>query len=77
MEEYKKANSKNPRMGLDNKLCIDPVYWCRLHEVWLSEKDVKRKNCMNKPTYDLISTYRCGNLERKDFSEFKRNLNKT
>ena len=65
--KYKKADAKHPRMGLDNKICKNPVYWCRLHEVWLSEEDVIRKKCMNKPTYDMIGTVRCGNLERKEF----------
>lgn len=63
--EFKKADLRNPRMGLDNKICIHPTYWCRLHEVWLSEDDVKKKNCRNKPTFDLISTMRCTNLEKK------------
>ena len=76
MEEYKKANSEHPSMGLDNKLCIDPVYWCRLHEVWLSKKDVKRKHCMEKPTFDMISTCRCGNLEKRDYSEFRKKCRK-
>lgn len=40
---YQKADSRNPRMGLNNRICKSPKYWCRLHEVWLSEEDVKRK----------------------------------
>lgn len=43
----------------------NPVYWRRLHQVWLSEEDAKRKKCKCKPTFDMISTYRCGCLERK------------
>jgi hypothetical protein len=66
--EYKKANFSNPRMGLDNKVCINPAYWCRLHEVWLSEEDVKKKSCRTKPTFDLISTMRCTNLEKKNIT---------
>ena len=63
--EYKKADAKNPNMGLNNKICKNPKYWCRLHQVWLSEKDVELKHCENKPTMDMISTMRCTNLVKK------------
>lgn len=61
--EYLKADNRNPYMGLDNKICDDPVYWCRLHQVWLSEEDVQRKHCKNKLTFDMISVKRCNCLE--------------
>lgn len=64
-EVYLTASKKYPLMGLDNKVCNNPKYWCRLHQVWLSEDDVKRKKCRNKHTFDMISTYRCNCLERK------------
>lgn len=67
--EFLKANMSNPFMGLDNKICKSPKYWCRLHEVWLSEKDVSEKHCMEKPTYDLISTYRCTCLEERNIKD--------
>lgn len=60
---YLTANAKNPYMGLDNKICKNPTYWCRLHQVWLSDEDVKRKKCKNKPTFDMIGVHRCGCLE--------------
>lgn len=63
--KYLKASTSIPHMGLNNKICTNPVYWCRLHEVWLSEEDVKKKRCNNKPTFDMISTRKCGNLERR------------
>jgi len=63
--EYQKADNRHPRMGLDNKICINPKYWCRLHEVWLSEKDVIHKQCKNKLTSDMIGVYRCHCLEEK------------
>lgn len=63
--QYLIANSKYPFMGLNNKICKNPTYWCRLHQVWLSEEDVKRKQCKNKQTFDMIGVHRCGNLERK------------
>lgn len=52
-------------MGLNNKVCTSPKYWCRLHEVWLSEEDVKRKKCREKLTFDMLSTYKCRCLEKK------------
>lgn len=60
------ADSRNPYMGLNNKVCENPKYWCRLHQIWLSENDVKSKNCRSKLTFDMMSTYQCGNLERKE-----------
>lgn len=62
---YLTADAKNPYMGLDNKICKNPTYWCRLHQVWLSEEDVQRKKCKNKPTFDMIKFHRCGCLERR------------
>ena len=59
---FTRADAKNPYMGLNNTICQNPAYWCRLHEVWLSPEDVIKKKCRNKPTFDLIGTYECGNL---------------
>ena len=60
-------------MGLDNKICMNPKYWCRLYQVWLSDKDVGKKKCLCKPTADLISVRRCNCLEEKDYdSEIER-----
>jgi hypothetical protein len=63
---YQIADKRNPFMGLDNKICRNPMYWCKLHQVWLSEDDVERKHCKCKLTFDMIGTYRCGCLERKE-----------
>lgn len=62
---YQIADKRNPFMGLDNKICKNPVYWCRLHQVWLSDDDVKKKQCKCKLTFDMVGTYRCGNLVKK------------
>lgn len=72
--ESQKADSRNPQMGLDNEICEKPKYWCRLHQVWLSEEDADRKHCKCKPTLDLISTRRCSNLEKKNYDEWKAKL---
>ena len=63
--EYKIANARNPNMGLNNKPCDNPKYWCRLHQVWLSEEDVKIKKCKCKPDMYMIETRQCTNLARK------------
>lgn len=65
-----KADTRNPWMGLDGKTCKDPVYWCRLHEVWLSEADVAKKKCLARMTYDMIGTRRCNCIERKRKNPF-------
>lgn len=63
--KYKRADARNPNMGLNNKVCKNPKYWCRLHQVWLSEDDVERKHCKNKPTFDMLCTRMCTNLVNK------------
>ena len=67
--KYKIADARNPNMGLSNNNCKCPKYWCRLHQVWLSESDVKRKHCKEKPTMDMIGTRCCGNLTEKNTSK--------
>ena len=65
-----KANFKNPWMGIDGQICKQPVYWCRLHEVWLSETDVEKKKCLNRLTFDMLSVRKCNCLEKKDENPF-------
>lgn len=60
---YKKAIKGKLFMGLNNKICQNPAYWCRLHEIYLSEKDVKQRRCKNLCSVDMIDTYRCMDLE--------------
>ena len=67
--DYKIADARNTNMGLNNKPCNDPKYWCRLHQVWLSESDVKRKHCKERPTMDMIGTILCTNLVEKNTSK--------
>lgn len=62
---YLTADQRHPFMGLYNKTCKNPAYWCRLHQVWLSEEDARRKKCKCKPTFDMIGANRCGHLETK------------
>lgn len=65
MGKYLIADGRNPFMGLDNKICRKPAYWCRAHKIWMSEEDVGRKRCMEKPDYNMIGTHRCGSLVDK------------
>lgn len=65
--EYLKADQRVPNMGLENKICENPKYWCRKHQVWMSEEDVEKKGCKCKLSADMMSTKRCGNLEEKDY----------
>ncbi len=67
---YEKASFNNPWMGLNGGVCTSPVYWCRLHEVWLSEEDVSQKSCSARLTYDMITRKRCNCLERKEVNPF-------
>lgn len=52
-------------MGLNNRVCQNPKYYCRLHRVWLSDGDVKKKRCKEKPDFDMIGVHLCKNLEKK------------
>lgn len=56
------------------KVCKDPKYWCRIHEFWLSEDDVKRKGCRAKMSSDMMERRLCTSLEERDYNEFKKNL---
>lgn len=46
-------------IGLNNKECENPKYYCKSHMVYLSESDVAKKKCLCKPTMDMISTQQC------------------
>jgi len=59
-------------MGLDNKPCLDPVYWCPIHQVWLSKEDAQRKGCFNKMSFDMIGPYVCPSLQEKDYETWRR-----
>lgn len=76
MREYKKADARNPHMGLHNRVCRNPAYWCRLHRVWLSEKDARKKQCKHRPTIDMLGFSRCSNLvERSKWEEGRERKN--
>lgn len=49
-------------MGLNNQMCLDPKYYCKIHHVYLSDEDAANKKCMCKPTFDMIGTTRCKSL---------------
>ena len=70
--KWPKADTRNPWMGLDGNVCTNPVFWCRMHEVWLSEEDVAKKKCRSRLTHDMITTRRCNCLERKSENPFLR-----
>lgn len=61
-----KADYRNPWMGLNGVVCENPAYWCRLHEVWLSEEDVEKKKCLSRMTYDMLGYRKCNNIEKRD-----------
>lgn len=56
------SHSEGKYIGLDNKVCENPKYYCKIHLVYLSAEDVKRKKCMCKPTFDMIGTTTCKSL---------------
>lgn len=58
-----KTISDSPRMGMDNKLCIYPIAYCKSKRVYLSEEDISSKKCMEKPTFDMLGVQQCKWLE--------------
>ena len=73
-QTYQRANTRCPNMGLDNKPCNNPTYWCPLHEVWLSEEDVKKKGCRFKQSPDMLSIRPCTLLQKKDYQSYLQKL---
>ena len=61
---------KNPWMGFDGVICENPAYWCRLHQVWLSEDDVAKKKCLARMTPDMVGYRKCNCIERKESNPF-------
>lgn len=53
-------------MGINNKLCIYPVAYCKSKRVYLSEKDISLKKCMKKTTFNMLGERQCKWLERVD-----------
>ena len=51
--------SQTTYIGLNNKPCADPKYYCRSHQVFLSDDDIVTKKCMCKPTFDMLTTHPC------------------
>lgn len=62
---YKTINN-HPDMGLENKICEFKDYFCTYHQVYLSTEDVRRKKCLNKPTFDMLGTYKCPHIRQVD-----------
>lgn len=54
------------KMGLGDKPCTDPKYFCTCHKVYLSDQDVKLKRCRCKPTFDMIGYTNCKYLYHAD-----------
>ena len=53
-------------IGLYGKKIENPAYYCRSHNIYLTEEDVKLKKCLCKTTSDMISTRHCKWLEKMD-----------
>lgn len=75
-QTWKKANNSNPYMGIGNKICKNPKYWCRLYQVWLSEEDAINKKCFCKPTPDMMFERKCNCIEIKENNPFLFEKNK-
>ena len=57
-------------LGLFDKECSDPKFYCRCHNLFLSESDVEFKKCYHKPTKDMISEMVCPYIQT--FEEYKK-----
>lgn len=74
-EKYLNAtNTTIKYIGLDNKECKNPAFYCRSKKVFLSQEDVEKKGCNVKPTADMISTRVCKWLMTVDeFEKYEKN----
>ena len=60
-------------IGLNNQICKNPTHYCKIHLVYLSDEDIKRKKCMCKPTFDMIGTTSCRSL--MTIEEYQKEMN--
>ena len=77
-EHVNMTNVTDPdiKMGLDDKICEDPKYFCMCHKVYLSDADVERKSCMHKMTPDMMGFVKCRWLMESDgYEEMIENKN--
>lgn len=66
--------NSNTYPGLNNQNCQNPKYYCKSHQVYLSDDDVRKKKCLAKMTPDMISTCRCNWLLTIDEYEAEKKL---
>lgn len=69
-QTWAKADFRNPCMGIENRICKNLKYWCRLHQVWLSEEDAVNRKCFCRPTYNLMFERKCNCIEIKEYNPF-------
>lgn len=48
----------HPYMGLNNKICTNPVTYCHTHHIMLSKNDIANR-CAKKTTIDMIEFRKC------------------
>ena len=63
-------------IGLNGKECENPRYYCKSHEIYLSEDDVSIKRCFCKDTPDMNGAVKCNwliSIEDREKEALQRN----
>lgn len=66
--EYKTINDA-PHMGLNNKICKDPQFYCKSKRIYLSKEDAEQKGCFKKLSPDMMEYKRCNWLISSEDNE--------
>ncbi len=53
-------------LGLNGKLIRNPVIYCKLHDVYLNQKDVKRKRCNQNGCHHIITKSKWKNIKNNN-----------
>lgn len=71
-EHLNMTNVSDPtlKIGLNNKVCKNPKYFCMCHKIYLSDDDIQLKNCQHKLTRDMMAYQNCNWL--MDAEEYAR-----
>lgn len=67
------SDKNNAQMGLNNKKCNSPKYFCLSKKIFLSADDVATKSCFHKVNADMLSEQKCNwLLNMNEYDEYRK-----
>lgn len=57
------------KIGLNNIECLNPQFYCKSHNVYLSQADAEKKGCFKKLSADMMEERLCKSLTPIDVYE--------